>query len=62
MTQFMSNVFVPTWDYQLQQTVQNNILKCISMLKVNAYAFAPTQEAAEVFLKEVEADSSLCSE
>ena len=62
MTQFMSNVFVPTWDYQMQQTVQNNILRCISMLKVNAYAFEPTQEAAEVFLKEVEGDSSQRSE
>ena len=51
MTRFMSNAFVPTWDADMQQAIQDNILKCISMVKVNAYDFAPTQEAAEVFLK-----------
>lgn len=59
MKRFMSNVFVPDWDNRLQQTVQGNILKCISSLKVNAYDFAPTQEAVEVFLKQIEEDSSL---
>ncbi len=56
---FMSNAFVPTWDNVMQQTVQDSILKCISLVKVNEYNFAPTQAAAEEFLKQVEKDSSL---
>ena len=51
MMQFMSNAFVPTWNADLQQVVQNNILRCISAVKVNGYAFAPTQEAAEMFAR-----------
>lgn len=62
MTRFMSNAFVPDWDKDVLQAVRENILKCASMLKVNAYGFAPTQEAAELFLKQIEEDSSLCSE
>lgn len=50
---FMSNAFVPTWDGGMQQAVQENILKCISMLKVNLFSFAPTQEAAEMFLNQL---------
>jgi len=51
---FMSNAFVPTWDNVLQQAVRENILSSLSMLKVNSYAFAPTQEAAEAFLRHLE--------
>ena len=58
VSRFMSNAFIPTWDSSMQQTVQENILKCVSMLKMNAYDFAPTQEAARVFLKCMEADPS----
>ncbi len=53
MGQFMSNTFVPDWDRKMTQTVQGNILKCINMLKVNAYDFAPTQDAAEMFLEKI---------
>ena len=53
LVQFMNNCFVPTWDKCMQKAVQKNILKCIEAVKVNAYAFAPTQEAAELFLKQV---------
>lgn len=54
MKRFMSNAFVPTWDNSIQQEVQDNILKCLGLLKVSSYAFAPTQEAAETFLRHVE--------
>lgn len=49
----LNNAFVPTWDSGIQQTVQENIMKCLSAIKVNAYAFAPTQEAAETFFREL---------
>ena len=62
MTQFMSNCFVPTWDADLQEAVQENILKCIGAVKVSAYGFAPTQEAAELFLKKIEGNGSPFSE
>lgn len=53
MRRFMSNVFIPEWDTEMTQAVQENILKCISSVKVNAYDFAPTQEAAEMFFEQV---------
>lgn len=53
LKQFMNNSFVPTWNAELQRVVQNNILKCISAVKVNGYAFAPTQEAAELLVRKV---------
>ncbi len=59
---FLSNAFVPDWDKCMMQTVQENIIKCISMLKVNEFDFAPMQEAAEVFLKKVKEDTSFYSE
>ena len=62
MMRFMSNAFVPDWDSSIQQAVNENVMKCISSLRVNAYDFAPVQEAAEEFLKRVEADSMLRSE
>ena len=51
VTQFMNNAFIPTWNADLQETVKQNILKCISVVKMNGYAFAPTQEAAEMFIE-----------
>lgn len=53
LTQFLNNVFVPTWDKNSQQAVQENILKCIPKLRVNAYDFAPTREAAEKFMNQL---------
>ena len=61
LARFMSNAFIPEWDKDMLQAVQENILKCVSVLKVNAYDFAPTQEAAELILKKIAEDSSLCS-
>lgn len=61
VARFMSNTFVPYWDKDMLQAVQENILKCVSMMNVNAYDFAPTQKAAELFLKKIEEGSSLCS-
>jgi hypothetical protein len=54
MTRFLSNTFMPTWDSNLLQAAQENILRCITKLKVNAYGFAPTQEAAEKFLEKID--------
>ncbi|MBR3739835.1 MAG: ATP-binding protein [Clostridia bacterium] len=62
MIKFMSNAFVPEWDNFMQQAVQGNILSCVSMLKVNAYDFAPTKEAAEMFMKQLAENSQHRSE
>lgn len=56
MMQFMSNAFIPTWDKQMQQCVQGNILKSIELAEVNEYAFAPTREAAETFAGKIKKD------
>ena len=47
--QFMSNCFIPTWDKNMQKAIQTNIVNCISSMKVNGYAFAPTRKAAALF-------------
>ena len=47
---FMDNAFVPNWDCSMLQAVQENILKSLSMLKVNTYEFTPTKKAAETFV------------
>ena len=46
--QFMSNCFTPVWDPVLLRTVEDNILRCVSGVKVNAFGFAPDQDAAEI--------------
>lgn len=53
ITRFMSNVFIPTWDETMKEAVQSNVMKCISALQVNSFAFAPTEEAAEMFVKQL---------
>lgn len=60
MKRFMSNAFIPEWNNGIQKTVQENILRCITALKISAYDFAPTQKAAEIFLKHMENESN-CS-
>lgn len=50
MAHLLSNAFIPTWDSRMGEAVQENILACASALRVNAYGFAPTREAAEEFL------------
>lgn len=54
MNRLMSNAFVPTWNSGLQQPVRENIIRCVSSLKINAFAFAPVQEAAEVFSRSLD--------
>lgn len=49
MIRFMSNSFIPTWDMDLQHSVETTISKCVSFLNINIFSFYPTQEAAEVF-------------
>lgn len=58
---FMNNVFVPTWDRELQQIVQENIMRCISFLKVNTFSFAPTRDAAEMFSNHLNHDEGKSS-
>lgn len=53
MARFMSNAFVPSWNQPMKQAVQGNIMRCIDSLKVNSYAFAPTKEAAEMFVQSI---------
>ncbi len=59
IVRFMSNAFVPTWDSSMQEAVQDNILKCISMLKINSFDFEPTKDAADIFLENVQEGASL---
>lgn len=59
MARFMSNTFVPTWERSMQEAVQESVLRCVETLKINAYDFAPTQIAAELFLQRM-VDSSFC--
>lgn len=54
--QFMNNSFVPNWNAGMLQMVQGNIMKCISAIDVNAFSFAPNQEAAEVFFDHISKD------
>lgn len=53
LARFLSNVFVPEWDEKMSQTIQGNVSRCISALKVNAFAFAPTKDAAEEFISHI---------
>lgn len=50
---FMNNTFIPTWNKEAQLITQSNIMKCISFLTVNQFSFAPTREAAELFLNQI---------
>ena len=50
MTRFMSNTFVPTWNRVLQQTIQNNVLKIVSIIPTDLFGFAPNPRAAEDFM------------
>lgn len=49
LTHFMTNAFVPEWDDGVRQAIQENIMRCVSCLKVDAFSFAPDREAAEMF-------------
>ena len=53
MTRFMSNTFVPTWDKVLQQTIQSNVLKIVSIIPTYLFGFAPNPKAAEDFMKHI---------
>lgn len=49
MINLMSNVFIPSWDADISQTLKRNIISCVSHIGVNDFSFAPTKEAAEMF-------------
>ena len=46
----MNNAFVPSFDSQLQQAVQDNIVRMCPRVRISSFAFAPTEEAARLFL------------
>lgn len=58
MMKLFSNAFVPTFDGQLMQDVQGNILQMLPRLSVSSFAFAPTEEAARVFLNHLSCESN----
>lgn len=49
LVKLLSNVFIPSWDSNLQNTIQENIFKLLPHVKFNNFAFAPDQKAAEIF-------------
>ena len=49
MIRFAGNAFVPDWDEALCRKTQENIVQCVSALRVNAFGFAPVPAAAEMF-------------
>ena len=53
LTRFLGNAFIPVWDESMQQAIKENILKSLSMLCTDVYAFAPEQDAAETFIKHI---------
>lgn len=50
---FLQNTFVPTWDRVMRDAVQENIVKCLSMIRINHFSFAPIREAADVFAQHI---------
>lgn len=55
MVRFMSNTFVPIWDQGVRQTIQDHVMKCVSMLKLDLFPFVPGREAAEMFAQQLHA-------
>ena len=53
MIRFMSNAFIAEWDESIRQAAAENILKCVSSLKIHAYGFAPEPEAAAEFIRNI---------
>ena len=47
--QFMNNSFVPDWNADFLQVVQENIMKCIASIEVSMFSFAPDKEATMCF-------------
>ena len=53
LVKLMSNIFLPAWDSKMQKSILENILRFIPYLEINNYAFAPLQEAAEMFFDNI---------
>jgi len=51
--QIMNNSFIPDWDEEIRQTIQDNILKFIPAVKIHGFSFAPNKEAAELFFSQL---------
>ena len=51
VVRFMNNAFVPDWDGDIVQKIQENIYNCINLIPINAFAFAPEKQAADVFIQ-----------
>lgn len=48
-TRMLSNSFVPDWDIERRGLIQESIMKAVAAVPMSVFAFAPTQEAAEMF-------------
>ena len=53
MLQFLNNSFIPIWDEEMKLAVQENIMKCIAKLTVDAFSFAPERNAAEMLCHQI---------
>lgn len=49
----LSNCFVPSFDIELQQAVRMNVLRLLTKVKTNEFAFTPNSEAALFFLNKI---------
>ena len=53
LAHLMSNAFVPAWDDDMAREVRSLAMQCASGVRMNRFAFSPTEEAARVFLHEL---------
>lgn len=51
---FLNNAFIPTFDGRLERVIQNNILSMLPFVKTSVFAFAPTEEAAKFFARQID--------
>ena len=53
LVKLLSNVFIPSWDPDMQRRIQENILHFLPYVKICTFAFSPVQEAAELFFEKL---------
>ena len=54
LKRFMSNIFVPIWDEKMTLVMKRNVMRCISVVPIHSFAFAPTREAAEMLFSHLD--------
>lgn len=53
LVRFCGNAFIPEFDELLRRNVQGAILQMLPWLRISGYAFAPTEEAAKLFVSKM---------